>query len=372
MVSLLEIRFLVQGALFIVTGFVITIVQNAAAQWVSEDDKTQIHLIIFLYISGYFMWSLIYFPIKIIRKDDRDARRLTFKKFFSCFGVVIVDFIINTLGIVTATSVKRSFDNYLRGLELPYLALLLRYAFGETLKRYQRAGAILTFIASLMTCVVGAFYYLEILDEPRNDFGWAIGCTIFLCIFQGLYFLLIDRLCRSPQLDFQPREIIAYLGVWEFVISCVIIIILNQPIFNGQRYFSTLSGLSIIASHPLYVFVGFIVIPILGGVFNIFVVIIIREYSAAAVACLDTIRSTTYFLIMTQVGNSPTLLTSLQTSGSLLIIYGCMIYLYLPITPKFLIDEDETEPERIPLTQNTIQKNKPSQRTRHSLFDDNA
>jgi len=372
MVSLLEIRFLVQGVLFIVGGFFITIAQNAAVQWVSGADKTQVHIIIFFYILGYFGWSIIYFTMKYFRKEEDEIRKLSVKKFIGCFGIVIVDFIINSLGILTATSVERSFDNYLRGLELPYVALLLKYIFGESLRRYQKTGAILTFAASILTCIVGSIYYIKILEEPMGDFGWAIGCTVFLFIFQGLYFLLIDRLCRSTQLDFQPREIIAYLGIWEFILACIIITVLNQPIFKGEPYFHTLDGISIILTSPFYVFVVFILLPVLGGAYNIFVVRIIREHSAAVVTCLDIIRSATFFLILAQVGESPTLITSLQTSGSLFIIYGCLIYLYLPITPKFLIDDDDTDIERVPLVRNGVTRSQSTVNKRHTAFDNVA
>jgi len=336
-------RFAYQGLILIIYGLLNTYLQTTAVNILTsttDDLSAQIHAS-YLYIGGYFVWSLMYFMWKII-SGELKKKNLIFKRILKCSFTAFADLSLNFVIFITVLNYKDIFGNYIRGLVLPLLTIMSHLFIRDKLKKYHIAGATITFIGFAIMFSTGSMYYFLDEDGKANIYEYALGGLALYVLFETFSYFAIELLCRDP-LDFQPREIIAYLGVWESIGATIILVLLNQS-FEGHRIINTLEIISKLQKIDPAEIVVLCLLPIVSATINMLIIRIIKERNAGTSLSLLIIRSTLYFLVLQNKGKTEVKYTIVETIGAISIIYGCLIFVDSPVTPKVLENNENYEP----------------------------
>jgi len=329
-----------QGILLISYGLLYTWLQNKATEWLvgkNLNNATQVHLLILLCISGPILWAIIYLIIKTL-KPEQLPRRLTLHKFLKTIVTAIADLATNILLFVSIFYVQNVFANYVRGFVLPVLAMMHHCFIRDKLRKHEKAGAIITFIGVLIAFITTSIYYINSNKYPGETYGIAVYTLGLYVIFQSVFSFSQDILSRNVvhHLDFQPREIIAYLGIWEYILGTIILVLLNNT-YDDYRLLNTPEIIEIVIDRAdPYLFAILAVLPFISVTYYMLLIRIIQEQNAGTSVSFEIIRSVIYFLVVQTQNEMDVVYTVQITIGAIFIIYGCLIFINSPITPTAL------------------------------------
>jgi len=344
------------GATFIGVGLINSTIQRVLLSWMhihfqNPEDNFAFHITILAYIFGYFCWSVIYF-IKL--SIQHSLNTLSWKKFLYCGITSIIDIGIVILNFATLHQ-SEIFDNF-KAFSFPFLILLLAKIYKDKFYKYQKVGTFIITIGAIICFITGTVYYFTNHNGKKNydtdEYFFTLSIKLLLYLGIGLYYFNLDWLSRQrikKNIGFQPSEVIAYLGIWEFTASIIIVFILNMTPINGHKICNSINVLSGIFTAEWNIILSFMLLPLFAAIFNIVVTMTTFEFGAGTAICFLLVRQTLFIFVYRMIINDiySIYYISLVSLGEFIIIYGLAIFIFSPITPYVLIENEEERPLNI-------------------------